>query len=82
LKLSVLADDARYFPPYEAVPIVRPECLQRHPDIGSLLANLNGKIHEEDMRSLNYAVDGEKKDGEGAVREYLEKKRFFGEGKR
>ena len=32
LDLVVLEDDLHYFPPYEAVPIVRPAVLQRFPE--------------------------------------------------
>ncbi len=74
LDLAVLEDDAHYFPPYEAVPIVRRECLERYPEIGSALRRLGGQITEQDMRRLNYAVDGEKKDAGAAVKELLGQK--------
>ena len=33
LGLTVLADDRHYFPPYQAVPLVREDSLARHPEI-------------------------------------------------
>ena len=35
LDLFVLEDDRHYFPPYEAVPIIRQEMLARHPGVGT-----------------------------------------------
>ncbi len=71
LGLVVLEDDKHYFPPYEAVPIVRPAALQQHPEIGPALQALTGRISAEDMRRLNYAVDGEKKDATQVVEQFL-----------
>lgn len=76
LDLVVLEDDLHYFPPYEAVPIVRPEALQRFPGIKSGVTALAGKITAADMRKLNYAVDGEKKDAAEVVRKYLQEKKL------
>jgi osmoprotectant transport system substrate-binding protein len=74
LDLVVLEDDRHYFPPYDAVPIVRRETLQRHPEVGEALRRLSGRISAEEMRRMNYAVDGEKKDAEAVVRDFLAKK--------
>ncbi len=71
--LHVLEDDRHYFPPYEAVPIIRKETLQRHPEVGLALDQLAGKISDEDMRQLNYAVDGQHRDVKDVVKEFLVK---------
>ena len=70
LDLFVLEDDRHYFPPYEAVPIVRRDMLARHPEVGQALDALGGKISDDDMRRLNYAVDGEHRDVKEVVREF------------
>jgi osmoprotectant transport system substrate-binding protein len=70
LDLFVLEDDRHYFPPYEAVPIVRQDTLARHPEIGRALDALAGKISDDDMRKLNYAVDGKHRDVKEVVREF------------
>jgi len=72
--LAVLEDDRHYFPPYEAVPIIRQDALARHPAVREALAQLSGKISDEEMRRLNYAVDGERKDTTVVVREFLRAK--------
>jgi len=67
----VLADDHHYFPPYEAVAIMRGEMLKTHHEVGAALAALAGAISDEDMRRLNYAVDGQHRDPVVVVREFL-----------
>jgi osmoprotectant transport system substrate-binding protein len=74
LDLVVLEDDRHYFPPYDAVPIVRRETLQRHPDVAAALQRLSGRISADDMRRMNYAVDGEKKDAAVVVKDFLARK--------
>lgn len=71
LDLAVLEDDKLYFPPYQAVPIIRKEMLARHPGVGQALHELAGKISEDDMRQLNYAVDGQHRDVKQVVKEFL-----------
>jgi osmoprotectant transport system substrate-binding protein len=70
LGMVVLQDDRQYFPPYQAVPLVRRATLDRHPEVGAALALLAGKISEQEMRRMNYAVDGEHRDPADVVREF------------
>jgi osmoprotectant transport system substrate-binding protein len=67
----VLEDDKHYFPPYEAVPVVNRDALRRRPELGDALKELAGRITAEEMRRLNYAVDGEHRDIKEVVREFL-----------
>jgi osmoprotectant transport system substrate-binding protein len=76
LDLFVLEDDRHYFPPYEAVPIIRQQVLARHPEVKQALDALAGKISDDDMRQLNYAVDGQKRDVKEVVQEFLKRKRL------
>ncbi len=71
LDLFQLEDDRRYFPPYEAAPVFRRETLDRHPEIREAVSKLAGKLTDEKMRRLNYAVDGERRDIKEVVREFL-----------
>lgn len=77
LGLVVLEDDRNYFPPYEAVPIVRPDVLEKHPQIRSALDRLSGQVTVDNMRTLNYAVDGEKKDAAQVVSRFLAQRRLL-----
>ncbi|HEY1262638.1 MAG TPA: glycine betaine ABC transporter substrate-binding protein [Terriglobales bacterium] len=74
LDLAVLEDDRNYFPPYEAVPVIRAKVLQRHPEVKTALDELAGKISDDDMRKLNYAVDGQHRTSQDVVREFLKSK--------
>ena len=74
LDLVVLEDDQHYFPPYDAVPIVRRDTLQKSPAIATVLQGLAGRITAQEMRRMNYAVDGEKKDAADVAREFLRRK--------
>lgn len=74
LDLFVLEDDRHYFPPYQAVPIVRQEVLEHHSEVGAALDQLGGTISDDEMRQLNYAVDGQHQDVKIVVRNFLEKK--------
>ncbi len=74
LGLVVLEDDKHYFPPYEAVPVVRSESLERYPRVREVLLGLQGRISAGEMRRLNYAVDGEKKDAAEVVKDFLRQK--------
>jgi osmoprotectant transport system substrate-binding protein len=76
LDLVVLEDDRHYFPPYDAVPIVRRATLERHPEVAAALQKLSGRITADDMRRMNYAVDGEKKDAAAVVKDFLARKSF------
>jgi osmoprotectant transport system substrate-binding protein len=75
LDLFVLEDDRHYFPPYEAVPVMREQAIRQHPEVGRVLAELAGKISDEEMQRLNYAVDGQHRDAAEVVREFLRSKK-------
>lgn len=70
LDLVALQDDRHYFPPYQAVPLVRGDALQRWPQIRAALHALAGKITAGDMRAMNEAVDGQHKDPADVVRAF------------
>jgi osmoprotectant transport system substrate-binding protein len=72
--LTVLEDDKHYFPPYQAVPLVRDDALRRWPQIKMAVDALAGRVTADDMRSMNEAVDGQHRDPAVVVREFREKK--------
>jgi osmoprotectant transport system substrate-binding protein/osmoprotectant transport system permease protein len=85
LDLVQLEDNEHYFPPYQAVFIVRQGQL---PGVGEGLAgrtvnvlrttleSLSGGISTDEMRKLNYEVDGARRDKKIVVHEWLVKKGF------
>jgi osmoprotectant transport system permease protein len=74
LDLVMLADDRQYFPPYDAVPIVRAATLLAHPELRDALQSLAGKIDEATMRRMNEAVDIQHRDAAQVVRALLDEK--------
>ncbi|MEH1772173.1 glycine betaine ABC transporter substrate-binding protein [Nostoc sp.] len=74
LGLVVLKDDKHYFPPYETVPIVRQEILKKYPELRTAIAQLAGKISADEMRQLNYLVEGELRDVKDVVQEFRKSK--------
>lgn len=77
MDLFVLEDDRHYFPPYEAVPVIREETLKQHPEVAQALAALKDAISDDDMRRMNYAVDGQHQDATQVVRGFLLGKRLI-----
>ena len=65
-----LQDDRHYFPPYDAVPLVREDSLERWPQIGVAMQRLAGKVSAEEMRSMNLAVDAQHRDVAEVVRQF------------
>jgi glycine betaine/choline ABC-type transport system substrate-binding protein len=71
LDLAPLEDPRRYFPPYDAIPVVRTAALLREPAIGRVFATLAGRVTAAEMRRLNAAVDVERSAVRDVVREFL-----------
>lgn len=70
LGLVALEDDQHYFPPYDAVPVVRESTVARFPQLRGALADLGGKLSASDIRKLNYAVDAQHQDAAAVVRAF------------
>jgi len=73
LDLVQLEDDRGYFPPYEAVYVVRKAALT--PTLSEVLSKLSNAITTDEMRKLNYEVDGNKRDVKEVVREWAARRR-------
>jgi glycine betaine/choline ABC-type transport system substrate-binding protein len=71
-----LQDDRHYFPPYDAVPVARQATLEKYPALRPILKQLGGILTVEEMRKLNLAVDGEKRQAKDVAREFLRQKGF------
>ena len=69
--LFALEDDRHYFPPYEAVAVIRQQTLEEHPEVGEAIAALGGKISDQEMQKLNYALDGQRRDVKDVAEEFL-----------
>ncbi|MBF2064311.1 MAG: ABC transporter substrate-binding protein [Calothrix sp. C42_A2020_038] len=76
LGLVILEDDKKYFPPYEAVPIIRQETLQKHPELKTAISEISGKITASEMQELNNLVESELRDIKEVVTQFRKTKNF------
>jgi osmoprotectant transport system substrate-binding protein len=74
LGFVILADDKHYFPPYEAVPLLREDSLKSHPQIQVAMDRLAGKVSADEMQRMNDAVDTQHRDVGEVVREFRKAK--------
>jgi len=74
LGLAQLEDDRHYFPPYEAVVLARRDTLARLPQMREVMQRLAGAISTDEMRRLNFEVDGRKRAAADVVREWRQAK--------
>jgi osmoprotectant transport system permease protein len=72
--LVVLKDDKNFFPPYFAVPLVRSEVLEKHPEIIKPIEELGALLDDETMKGLNYQVEEQGKSPETVAHEFLVEK--------
>lgn len=61
VNLKIMEDDKTFFPPYDAMFIVRNEVLERYPELAAVLEELSGRIDQDTIVKLNARadVDGE-----------------------
>ncbi len=71
LDVTVLQDDKRVFPPYQACIVVRQQALATYPNLRAILSELSGKITDTEMRNMNYAVDAQHRPARDVAKEFL-----------
>lgn len=76
LDVKVLKDDKQAFPPYQACIVARSELLAANPEVRKALIELSGKISDESMRAMNYAVDAEHKQVRDVAAQFLQKEKW------
>ncbi|MGE4486080.1 MAG: glycine betaine ABC transporter substrate-binding protein [Oscillospiraceae bacterium] len=69
--LKILEDDLQFFPPYDALPVVRQDTLDKYPEIEEALNKLAGMIDEDTMQSLNAMVDSDGMKAETVAHDFL-----------
>lgn len=53
----LLKDDRKFFPPYDAIPLVRADIQNAYPGLRAIFAKLAGLIDEKKMQQLNYRYE-------------------------
>lgn len=59
--MVLLEDDKKFFPPYQAAPVIRGETLKKYPELREAANALAGRLNDDKMRRLNYEVEVEGK---------------------
>lgn len=76
LDLTALEDDRQYFPAYQAAPVVSVKALTQFSELQPALSAMAGMVTDDDMRRLNYEVDGKRRDVAAVVKEFRSAKRL------
>ncbi|WP_415767911.1 glycine betaine ABC transporter substrate-binding protein [Paraburkholderia sp. J69-1] len=66
-----LEDDKHYFPPYNAVPVVRKSALEQNPKLAAQLNALSAALNNEVMQDMNKAVDLDGKPPREVAQDFL-----------
>ncbi len=69
--LKILQDDKEFFPPYDALPLIRQDTLDKYPELEESLNKLAGKIDEKTMQELNAKVDSDGMKEETVAHDFL-----------
>ena len=69
-----LEDDKNYFPTAMCGTVIRNEILEKYPELGNALQKLNGMISNEEMRTMNAAVDIYGEDPQKVAANFLKQK--------
>ena len=70
-RLTVLADDKRYFPRYDAVLLHKIDVATRFPKAWAAITSLAGRIDENAMRRMNSAAELDNQSFDAVAREFL-----------
>lgn len=69
--LRVLEDDRKFFPAYNAAPVVRADYLKKHPQLRAQMKKLSALLDGSTMRSLNTRVDVDQESANTVARDFL-----------
>lgn len=73
LGLVQLADDKKFFPPYDAAPVIRKRIADAKPDVVRVLSMLGGKLTTAQMRAMNLRVDAQAESPTDVARDFLDR---------
>lgn len=76
MNLVVMEDDKKFFPNYNASPMVNSRTYQQHPEIAAVLAPVTRKLDNDIARKLNARVDVDGEDPHQVALEWMVKEGF------
>ena len=71
LGLTVLEDDRRFFPAYNAAPVFNTGTLQKYPQLDDVFAQVSPLLTDETMRQLNLRVDENGEEPADVARDWM-----------
>ncbi|MGV9287832.1 glycine betaine ABC transporter substrate-binding protein [Streptomyces sp. NPDC003719] len=80
MNLVVMADDRKFFPNYNAAPMVRTSTLKKWPAIASVLAPVTKALDNDVAQTLNAKVDVDGQDPHQVALDWMKEKGFVKEG--
>lgn len=69
---TLLEDDKHVWPPYNVIPVVRDDVLQKYPKVADVLNSVSEKLTTKDLTKLNARVDLDKEDYEDVAADYYD----------
>ncbi|MDI3408001.1 glycine betaine ABC transporter substrate-binding protein [Streptomyces cavernicola] len=80
MDLTVMADDKRFFPNYNAAPEINSESLKEFPEIADVLAPITAKLDNDVARELNARVDVDGEDPHKVALDWMVREGFVKKG--
>ncbi|MDI3389935.1 glycine betaine ABC transporter substrate-binding protein [Streptomyces sp. B-S-A8] len=71
MDLTVMEDDKRFFPNYNAAPEINSKSLAQHPELAEVLAPITARLNNDVARELNARVDVDGEDPHSVALEWL-----------
>lgn len=71
-EFTILEDDKNFWPPYNLVPVVRQDILEKHPEIKTIINDINENLDTKTVIDLNAKVDIDGEDYQKVAKDYFE----------
>ena len=81
LGLTVLADDKKFFPAYNAAPIFFTRTLTKYPQLAGIFAKISPALTDKTLRALNLKVDVQGEEPADVAFEWMKKQGFITEAR-
>jgi osmoprotectant transport system substrate-binding protein len=80
MDLVVMEDDRKFFPNYNAAPMIHSKTLEKYPEIAGILAPVTERLSDSVARTLNAKVDVDGEDPHRVALDWMVKEGFGKEG--
>lgn len=71
-EFTILEDDKNFWPPYNLVPVVRQDILEKYPEIEDIINDINKNLDTKTVIDLNAKVDIDGEDYQKVAKDYFE----------